>query len=249
MDERTYSKRELKRIIDRALRLQAASDQEPHRSETHDPAGHSLADLVAVGRELGVDEELIRRAAREVEEHGPTGAASRLAGGAIVQSERSLLPYSITREQAEELTVDLERITDLPGQASVAGRRVSWQSNYLAAQQRGWSISVSVAPRGSETVVQVDGNNGLLAGGLFGGLVGGVGIGAGVGIGVGVGVGSLGSALFAVAVPIGFIGLSYAFARALYRAIARNRGRRIAAIAQEITSILDASRPADEGDR
>lgn len=241
MDDRTYSKRELKQIIDRALRLQATSAEEPVGPHT-EPDGHSLSDLIAVGRELGVDEELIRRAAREVEEHGAYRSATRFAGGEIVQRERVELPHEITREQAEELTVDLDRITGLPGQASTAGRRVSWRSSYLAAQQRGWSMSVSVAPRNGATHVEAEGRNGMLAGGIFGGLMGGVGIGAGVGVGVGVGIGALGSPLFAVVVPIVSLGASYAIARALFGAIARSRRRRLSAIAGEIRRILEEPR-------
>lgn len=245
MDDRSYSKRELKQIIDRALRMQSQSDQHPANGDASATTGHSLADLIAVGRELGVDEELIRRAAGEVDQTGAGSTAVRLTGGELVQSERATVPFAITREQAEELTVDLDRLTDLPGHSSVAGRRVSWQSSYLASQQHGWSLTVSVAPRGEQTVIEVEGRNGLLAGGLFGGLVGGVGIGAGLGVGVGVGVGSLGSAVFAVAVPIAFLGASYALARSLYRMITRSRRRRVATVAGRIREILEASGPTD----
>lgn len=247
MDNRTYSKQELKRIIDRALRLQATAQQEPDGAP-REPDGHSLADLIAVGRELGVDEEQIRRAAREVEQHSQNTTAARFAGGEISQTERSVVPYEITRDQAEELAVDLDRVTHLPGQASVAGRRVSWQSSYLAAQQHGWSMGVSVAPRNGETVVEVEGRNGMLAGGIFGGLVGGVGIGAGLGVGFGVGIGALGSPLFAAAVPIAFVGASYVLARALFRAITRSRRRRLATITEQIRQVIDESRSTENGE-
>lgn len=245
MDHRSYSKRELKQIIDRALQMQSQSDQHPASGAESAATDHSLADLISVGRELGVDEELIRRAANEVDQTGAGSTVVRLTGGELVQSERRTVPFAITREQAEELTVDLDRLTDLPGQSSVAGRRVSWQSSYLASQQHGWAVSISVVPRGEQTVVEVEGRNGILAGGVFGGLVGGVGIGAGLGVGIGVGVGSLGSAVFAVAVPLAFLGASYALARSLYRAITRSRRRRLATVASRIREILEASGPPD----
>lgn len=238
MSDKSYSKQQLNRIIERALQLQQNVDQS--RSDSVEPRhGHSLQDLIAVGRELGIGEEQIRLAASEIESPDTATTVKQLLGDELTYTRRYSLPYQISRDQAEEVAIDLERIIGLPGQVSTAGARVSWQSNYLAAQQRGWTLGVSVAPRGNETVVEIESRNGMLAGGLFGGGIGGVGLGAGLGVGLGVGLGSLSSPLFAVFVPIAFLGGSYLLSRTIYRGVSRSRRRRVDSIAERIRDILD----------
>lgn len=232
MDDTRYSSRELKQIMDLALRQQR--ERNPAQAD-----GHSLDDVIAIGRELGVDAEAIRSAANAVKERAGGDRARALTGGELVQTETAVVPAPMSRELAEELAADLRRIAGFPGHGSVTGRHVSWQSNYLVSQQHAWSLNVSVAPRGEQTRIEVEGRNGFLAGGLFGGVVGGMGLGAGVGVGVGVGVGTLGSALFAIVVPIATIGVTYLFARGLFTAITRNRRRRIARMVERIKALLE----------
>jgi hypothetical protein len=230
-----YSKKELNQIIERALRLQGEEEGQVVPRE-----GHSIDDLIAVGRDLGIDEEQIRRAARDVETRRMAGTAMRWLGGEIVQEERLVLNHGVHQARAQELAADVERIVGLPGQVSTAGRRAIWQASYLAAQQRAWMLTVSVGAYEDQTVVEVESRNGVLAGGLFGGLGGGLGIGGGVGVGVGVGVGALGSPLFAVVFPLACIAGSFLFARTLFRAITRGRRRKIQRILERARELPPA---------
>ncbi len=121
MQKRTYSNKELNRIINRAIELQ----QSPENDTPGPTEGHSLEDLIAVGRELGLGENEIRNAALEVETPGSSGVAAALLGGELVHTQHLILPFRISRQQAEELAADLSRIVTLPGTVSTAGRRVS----------------------------------------------------------------------------------------------------------------------------
>ena len=59
------------------------------------------------------------------------------------------------------------------------------------------------------------------------------------GMGLEAGVGTLGSALFAIVVPIATIGATYLFARGLFTAITRNRRRRIVRMVERIKALLE----------
>jgi hypothetical protein len=233
VEKRTYSNTELKQIIDIALRLGNRETRNPTATQ-----GQSIEDVVAIGRELGISDELIRRAAGEMESKKSRGFQARVFGGIMIQEERLELDQSIDLVRLEELSVELRRITGLPGQASMVGRRLSWQSSYMASQQRAWALSVSIVAGDENTVVKFESRNGYLAGGLFGGLIGGIGVGLGIGVGIGVGVGELGSTLFATLVPIACLGGSYLLARAVFSIITRARRRKVQRMVERVREFL-----------
>ena len=233
---KSYGNRDIKRIIETALRIQqresggATGENEP-----------TIEDVVGVGQELGVPRDIMLRAAREVETRRAEGPWRAFLGGELVQEAHATVQGRVSEEHIQELAADLSRIIGVPGRANMVGRRLSWQTSYFAAQQRAWMLTVGVGVSGNTTSVDVEGHNGYLAGGLFGGLLGGVGVGAGLGVGLGVGIGELGSALFAVIVPLLALGGSYLLARALFRAISRSRRRRIERACSELREILAGS--------
>ncbi|HKJ85246.1 MAG TPA: hypothetical protein VKA06_04185, partial [Spirochaetia bacterium] len=151
MEDRHYTNKEFKQIMDRALRIQGQSDSSAEQ-------GHSMSELVAIGRDLGIDEQAIREAAGDVALRGGGGMGARLAGGELVQREQVDVSHEMSREEAEEVASEIRHIVGLPGSDSVTGRRVTWQTNYLVAQQRAWTLSVSVAAHGGRTRVEVEGH-------------------------------------------------------------------------------------------
>ena len=138
----------------------------------------------------------------------------------------------------EEASAEVKRITGLPGQASMIGRRMDWQSSHMASQQQAWALSVSIAAGDETTVIEVESHNGYLAGGLFGGIMGGIGVGVGIGVGIGVGVGALGSALFATLFPIACLTGSYLLSRMIFSIITKARSRKVQRIIERIRELL-----------
>jgi len=234
VEKRTYSNKELKQIIDIAARLQNREAGSPAATE-----GQSLEDIVAIGGELGISDELMRRAAGELTIRKRRGLSAMFLGGTIIQEERIVLDRSVDLARLEEVSAEFKRIAGLPGQASMIGRRVSWQSSHMASQQQAWALSVSVAAGDEKTVIEVESHNGYLAGGLFGGMMGGIGVGAGVGVGIGVGVGALGSSLFATLVPIAFLSGSYLLSRMIFSIITKARSRKVQRIIERIRELLE----------
>lgn len=222
-----YGDSEVARILKRATELQRA---EPSAA---DPEGLTLAELAEIAREAGIDPNLLRRAAAEVESRTPTNTlAEKLAGAPMgISIERTVLG-ELPPDKFDAIIPLIQRATEGQGTASAVGKTLTWSSrtdNNTATQQ------VLVASRDGETLIRVEEKFNGLAGGLFGGLVGGVGIGAGVG-GGGAVAGILGSALLAFTLPVAVIGGSYVGARAIYSRIVRRRESTAVRLVDEIAA-------------
>lgn len=232
---RRYDEDEVRRIVARATELQrelpgaAGSD------------GLTLAEVEEIATEAGIERTLIRRAAREldtgVEEAGPWAAVAGASPKIVL--ERTL-PGEIPDEAFELLVTEIQRGMGTHGQPAVLGRTLSWRSETPASTRL---LHVMVTSRDGETHIRIAERLHQLAGGLFGGIVGGVGGGVGLGVGLGVGIGALGSALFAVAWPVGVVGLSYMTAREIFRVMVRNRRRALSDLLERLTEVvLDETR-------
>ncbi len=108
------------------------------------------------------------------------------------------------------------------------------------------AVQIVVSARDGHTHIRIEENLGQAAIGLFAGLTAGVGLGAGLPFGLFFGSALyLGSALFAVAAPLGVMGLSYMAAREIYRAVVRRRSRAMDElldhIVQEAQTCISAS--------
>jgi hypothetical protein len=224
---RRYGDSEVARILKRATELQRA---EPSAA---DPEGLTLAELAEIAREAGIDPNLLRRAAAEVESRQPTNTwAEKLAGAPTRISIERTVPGELAPDRFDAIIPLIQRATEGQGTASAVGKTLTWSSrteNNTAAQQ------VLVASRDGETLIRVEERFNGLAGGLFGGIVGGVGIGAGVGAG-GALAGILGSAFLGITLPLTVIGGSYAGARAIYTRIVRRREAAAVRLVDEIAT-------------
>ena len=224
---RRYGDNEVARILKRATELQRA---EPSAA---DPEGLTLAELAEIAREAGIDPNLLRRAAAEVENRTPANTwGEKIAGAPIGISIERTVPGELPPDRFDAIIPLIQRATEGQGTASAVGKTLTWSSRTdgnTAVQQ------VLVASRDGETLIRVEERFSGLAGGLFGGIVGGVGVGVGVGAGGALG-GILGSALLGITLPVAVICGSYAGARAIYTRIVRRRESAAVRLVDEIAT-------------
>lgn len=246
MPQRQYDEDEVRRLFRRATELGRAEPPATRGS------GLTLPQLEEIAREADIDVEALRRAALELDAGAgvvPGGRASAtVAGGPLVLVLERTLPIEPTPEALEAVIPGIQAAANAPGQASLVGRTLTWQSQSQANPRE---MQVVIAGRSGHTAVRIEERYGGLAGLIFGTGVGG--IGAGVGFGVGVGVGAaIGSVAMAVAFPIATLGATYLGSRALFGHVVGKRrarlGRLLESLAAELMASAGAIPPGQEAD-
>jgi hypothetical protein len=212
---RVYGDKEIARILERATELQSSE------ASVSPSGGMTLAELEEVAAEAGIDVQLVRRAALEVEAGvGEASVWERLLGERVSVTREILLPGELQEKDLEQMLAVIQSAVRDHGQPSLVGRTLTWQGGAPDNSRR---VRVVVSSRDGQTEIRVEEGFGQLAGGLFGGIVGGVGIGFGVGAGLPLGLVVLQSAAVALAAPLAIFGLTYLGVRDLYRKIVRGQ--------------------------
>ena len=136
---------------DFAIILAKAAELSPE-SSSHDtpPRSLSLAEMKSIAREVGLDPELIERAAHLVPAVRRPTLISRLFGGPLSSSVDLLIPVQLTQEGAQQL-LSLARATLLTrgeGDATSTGMSFSsfegWQKVFISAHLDGASTRIRV---------------------------------------------------------------------------------------------------------
>jgi hypothetical protein len=230
-----YTDAEAREIIKKALALQKETRND---SEVPSSEGLTIEDLNAAANEIGVSQELIRRAAAELDFPPVPAARNRFVGAETEPVELRSVPVEAGEADLNKILMMIPNLAGENGAGSVAGGMLTWTTSAWVATRDSRSMNVLVSSSDGETSVRVQDRLGQLAGGVFGGLVGGVGCGAGFGVGFGVGLGVLGSAVFSILFPLGTLALSYLGARAIYRVVLNGRRQRIRDVADNIVRLL-----------
>jgi hypothetical protein len=226
---RLYDEREVGKILERATEIQR---REPARAAASH--GLTMAELEEIGLEAGIDAKHLRRAALELDTGEiESSLGTRLVGEQTTLALESTVPGEIPEEAFERVVLVIQRVAKEHGQPSLLGRTLTWRAETPSKMR---TMQVTVSARRGETHVRVEERLHQFASGLFGGVVGGVGGGVGMGVGIPIGMEVLGSALFAVAAPLGVVALSYLGCREIYRIVVK---RRRAALANIIDQIRD----------
>lgn len=230
---RVYDEREIGRILKRATELQHAEPSAPSAS------GVTLSELEEIAAEAGIDPKYLRRAALEVESgaRDPSFWAS-VVGDEILLHRAVTLPGELSEDGFERIVAVIQMQTRVHGQPSLLGRTLTWTAE-TANKSR--TLQGVVTSRDGRTEVRLEENLGQLAAGLFAGMTSGLGIGAGMGLGLPIGLKVLGSVAFAVAAPVGVMGLAYIGSRAIYRAIVRQRRQAIGDLFDRVVREAEAS--------
>jgi hypothetical protein len=185
----------------------------------------TLAELEEIAAEAGIDPTYLRRAALEIESGVADGSFwARVAGDELMLVREVTLPGELPDVGFERIVAVIQTQAREHGQPSLLGRTLTWRAE-TANKSR--TIQIVVSTRDGATHVRLEENLSQMAAGLFGGTIAGFGLGAGLGLGIPIGVEVLGSALFAVAAPLGVLGISFVGARAIYRGIVRRRNRAV----------------------
>lgn len=136
---------------DFALILAKAAELSPE-SSSHDtsPRSLSLAEMKSIASEVGLDPELIERAAHLVPAVRRPTLLGRLFGGPLSSSEEFVIPVQLTQERAQHL-LSLVRATLLThgeGEATSTGMSFSsfegWQKVFVSAHLDGGSTRIRV---------------------------------------------------------------------------------------------------------
>src|SRR5258708_5772567 len=127
MPERRYSEEEVAAISERATEAQQAV-----RRRLPPGTGMTLADLRAIGLEVGIPAELVDQAAHSIEQHGRD--ATRLFLGLPMGVGRTVeLSRRLTDDEWDRLVVDLRETFDARGPIRTDGSLRQWTNGNLQA--------------------------------------------------------------------------------------------------------------------
>ena len=171
-NDRRYSDKDMKRILKRALELQAKS------SSRAAPAGsdYSLNDLESVANEIGLPPELVRHAALELDTGSRKSGGSWFLGAETHVVAEQALPVGVDEERLDELLAAMPHLAEGAGSGNAHRTVLTWSSSAAEAMRRGFATEVSVRTGTEATTVAVRERLGGLAGGVFGGMMGGIGL-------------------------------------------------------------------------
>jgi hypothetical protein len=127
--ERRYTEDEISEILDRATEAQA------DRSQTSAGAtGLTLRELHEIGREVGIPDEVITRAATSLDRPRPEPIAQEHFLGQTIGVGRAVhLPRPLTDQEWHRLVVDLRETFNAKGKISDEGAFRQWTNSNLHA--------------------------------------------------------------------------------------------------------------------
>lgn len=232
---RRYSETEVRRLLKYATELQRSDEAGGRGGREGD--GMTLATLQDVAAEAGIEPRYVQLAAARIDGPAPTGLRDSLVGTPLLVRAERIIPGELRDEDYEQIVAEIQMATDVPGNASMVGRALTWRSETSDYQTR--SLQVIVASRSGETRIQAEERLQGYAGALYGGVVGGAGVGIGMGVGFGVGLGALGSALFALAFPVTLTGVLYVAMRHVMKSTGRRRRAEAEALVDRIARYVE----------
>jgi hypothetical protein len=142
---RRYSEREIGAILKRATELQ--DDRE--RATGLTPEGLTLDEIEQIAHEVGVDADLVRRAATEMAHTGTPEKRWYFLGGPIKTKEHALVPTHPTDEDLDEMVVAIRQHLGQKGSFEKLNGVLTW-----TAQEHGSQDEVSIVPEGEQTRIQ-----------------------------------------------------------------------------------------------
>ncbi len=141
--KRLYTEREISAILKRATELQRTrgADEAP---------GLSLEELQQVAEDVGIDRDLVRRAALDMEE-GKTIKADLLLGGPVEVDREWLVDGAMSDDKWEDALGEIRRAFTAEGETRIEGRTRDW----IHRDQMGGRVHVSLSPADDQTRVRI----------------------------------------------------------------------------------------------
>jgi hypothetical protein len=249
---RRYTEEETALVLKRAAELQAQG------GSSADSRNMTIEEIEAAAKEAGIDQALVRKAARELQRPIPTGNHSAFLGGpSSIRIER-VIDGEVPEDAYELIVEEIRAHLGEMGQVSSLGRSLAWSTGpVMQGSTSTRAVNVAVSVRNGQTTVRIDEKLGLLAGQLFGGLLGGLG---GGGIVLPLLPPMLAGLpwLLPLTIPL-WLGGVYGLTRTIYVRKARDREQQAVALMERLvelcedaiasdTKALPASEAAAEGD-
>lgn len=125
MTERRYSEKEIAEIFRQATEVQQQARRQLPAGE-----GMTLADLQAIGQEVGVPAELVAQAARSLDAEGPP-VTRRFLGMPLGVGRTVELDRWLSEDEWERLVVDLRQTFDARGVVRADGSLRQWTNGNL----------------------------------------------------------------------------------------------------------------------
>jgi hypothetical protein len=119
--DRGFTDRDVAAVIKRALQLQKAASPAGDR-------GLPLEELEQIGQDAGIPAELIRRAARELDERRRVAGPARLLGGTPVPVEEASVPWAGGPRELGALSDVIEAAAGFAGTGRIVGGELRWRS-------------------------------------------------------------------------------------------------------------------------
>ena len=149
--ERRYNDDEARAIIARASRTQ-------HAVEVHDDggrgAGFSLAELQAIGREVGLDPQHVAAAAAALAVSEPVPAVDRL--GLPTTLRRTRVVPAVSDAAWERIVAELRAEFRVVGNAGQVGRMREWSATAKSPSGARDEVHVVVAPHGQGAAITIE---------------------------------------------------------------------------------------------
>jgi len=237
---RRFNEKEVALIIKRASELQTETTAESN-------TGMSLAELEQVAREAGLDPELVRRAATDLDTRVTDQTPNRFLGAPTVLRLERTIDGEVPADEYEPMVLEMQRLLGGTSTASTIGRTLQFSltgRNHQHASGR--DVQVTITPRNGRTTIRIEERLGPLAGGLFGGLLGGMGGGLTVPVTV-IGAALTHSAILATGLGGVMISGSYLLARTIYGKIVRGRGEKLHELMSRLVDHASATAVREPG--
>jgi hypothetical protein len=237
-----------------ALIIKRASELQQNEATPDSITGMSLAELEQVAREAGLDPELVRRAASDLDTRVTDQTPNRFLGAPTVLRLERTIDGEVPTDEYEPLVLEIQGLLGEVGSASTIGRSLQWTVQSAARRRASTrTVQVTISPRNGRTTIRIEERLGGLAGGLFGGLMGGLGGGT-TGISAGIGMGVLHSWAAFAGIWGGVVAGSYLLARTIFGRVARGRGEALQNLMSRLVEHASATavrgpglaRPTDE---
>ena len=114
----------------------------------------TLATLQEVAAEAGIEPRYVQLAAARIDSPEPRGLEHLLAGTPLLVRAERIVPGELREEDYEQIVTEIQMTADVPGNASMVGRTLTWRSETSEHQSR--SLQLVVASRNGETRIQAE---------------------------------------------------------------------------------------------
>jgi hypothetical protein len=162
IDERRFTDREVREILKKAV------EGSPSRALAREE-GLSLAELKAIGAEVGIDPDRLEDAARAVSRTDGGGRPNALLGGALLLNHERKVEGELDSSDTPDVLALIRRIMGQQGEVDEIHGSLEWKYKGDSGERY-----VTVTPREGTTTLQASANltNGAVVTYLPGGIVG-----------------------------------------------------------------------------